>query len=253
VPSSWSEISKTTLADRVYVSLRDGLLRGQPGPGEFIREKDVGKALGVSRTPVRAALVELAHQGFVERMARRGFRVPAEPVQHLLALYPIVCALELLAAELAFPHLSPADIAELREVNRKMVEALEQTRWDASIELNDTFHHMLSQHSGNEPLCELLDGLRGKVIRLERWSASNAELTSQALRQHDRILDAIEAGQHQEALTMLKVNRMQTYTAFNEQVTRPSDAEVVTTDVVMPAAPAWPSARAMAAARSHNT
>jgi DNA-binding GntR family transcriptional regulator len=243
VTFGWSEISKTTLADRVYASLRDGLLRGQPGPGEFIREKDVCNALGVSRTPVRAALVELAHQGFLERMARRGFRIPAVPVQQLLALYPIVCALELLAAELAFPHLSPADIAELRDINCRTIEALDQKQWDASIELNDSFHHALSQRSGNEPLCELLDGLRGKVIRLERWSASNAELTSQALRQHDRILDAIESGDHQQALAMLKINRMQTYTAFNERVTKPSDAGAATTPT-----PIWPSARAMVTA-----
>jgi len=244
VTSGWSEISKTTLADRVYASLRDGLVRGQPGPGEFIREKDVCKALGVSRTPVRAALVELAHQGFLERMARRGFRVPAEPVQQLLALYPIVCALELLAAEMAFSHLSPADMTELRDINHRAAQALERKQWDAAIELNDSFHHTLSQRSGNEPLCELLDGLRGRVVRLERWSARNAELTAQALLQHNRILDAIEAGDHQQALTMLKVNRMQTYTAFNERVTMSSDTGAAPT-----AAPVWPSARAMVTGR----
>jgi DNA-binding GntR family transcriptional regulator len=220
-------ISRTTLTDRVYASLRERLLGGWPAPGEFIREEEVSTALGVSRTPVREAMARLAREGFLERLSRRGFRVPTESVQQLLELYPIVCALELLASEAAFPKLTPEDLKLLREINREAIEVIERGDSRLAIELNDRFHHVLSEKCGNERLCTLLDELRGQVVRLELWSANHAAHTSEALRQHDEIIDAVEARRYDDALTVLKLNRLQTYTAFNDEVPKPAASDAL--------------------------
>ncbi|MBX3147344.1 MAG: GntR family transcriptional regulator [Gemmatimonadales bacterium] len=211
---TWNPISTSTLSDRVYSALRDGILRGVPGPGEFVREVDVSESLGVSRTPVREALAQLARDGYVERIARRGYRVPAESVDRLLELYPIVAALEVLAGELAFPRIDEATIALLREANRECIDSLQANDIRASIHLNDRFHHLLSEPCGNQHLCDLLDQLRAQVVRLELWSASHLEHAIEATHQHDDIITAIERGDFATALALLKTNRLQTYTAF---------------------------------------
>ncbi len=224
---TWNPISTSTLSDRVYSALRDGILRGVPAPGEFVREQDVSASLGVSRTPVREALAQLARDGYVERIARRGYRVPAESVDRLLELYPIVAALEVLAGELAFPRIDAATIALLREANRECIEALAAKDIRASIHLNHRFHHLLSEPCGNRQLCDLLDQLRAQVVRLELWSASQLEHAIEATHQHDGIIAAIEQGDFPTALALLKTNRLQTYTAFMQVTGRaPTPAQV---------------------------
>lgn len=215
---SWTQISTATLADRVYAALRDGILRGQHRPGEFVREEDVSKSLGVSRTPVREALARLAHEGFLEHVARRGFRVPSESIQHLLELYPIVCTLELLAGELAFPKLTADDIARLREINQRCIEATERLDSRASIEWNNQFHHVLSEQCGNERLCALLDELRAQVLRLELWSAEHPASVREATSQHEEIIRAIEERRLADALAILKVNRLSTLKEFQTEI-----------------------------------
>ena len=220
--SAWSQISTATLSDRVYVAIRDGILRGHPVAGEYIREEEVSRTLGVSRTPVREAMARLAREGFLEHVVRRGYHVPADSIEHLVQLYPIVCALELLAGELAFPKLTAADLARVREIKNEGLIAIERRDWRAAIEWNNRFHHVLSEQCGNERLCTLLDELRAQVLRLELWSVDHPGDVNDAMHQHEEIIEAIEQGRFSDALAILKVNRLQTYTTFQKEVGAPA-------------------------------
>jgi len=219
--SAWSQISTSTLSDRVYAAIRDGILRGHPVAGEFVREEEVSRRLGVSRTPVREAMARLAREGFLEHVARRGYRVPSDSIEHLVQLYPIVCALELLAGESAFPRLTPADLARVREINQEGLLAVERRDWQAAVEWNNRFHHALCEQCGNDRLCTLLDELRAQVLRLELWSVDHPGDVNDAMHQHEEIIEAIEQGRFEEALAILKVNRLQTYTTFQKEIGAP--------------------------------
>jgi DNA-binding GntR family transcriptional regulator len=214
VNESWPHISNTTLADQVYSVLRDRIVRGEIGPGEFIREQEVSQALGVSRTPVREALGRLASEGFAERIPHRGFRVPDESIDDLLELYPIVASLEVLAGETAFSRLRADDLRVLREIEAKFEDAVRRDDPAAGIEMNRQFHHTLLAKSGNRRLAELLDDLRSQIVRLELWSLAHISQREESARQHDEILDAIEEGDFKRALSTLRTNRMQVYREF---------------------------------------
>jgi DNA-binding GntR family transcriptional regulator len=214
----WPKLSTGTLGDQVYLALRDRIIAGRHAPGEFLREIELANALGVSRTPVREAFARLAREGFVERLARRGYRVPTEPVSRLLELYPIVAALEVLAAELALPQIDPRLVTELRAINRRMEACVERRDGPGGITLNHEFHRVLSSRCGNNRLCELLDELRSQVLRLEYWSAEHEPQASEAVEQHDAILDALERAEYDAALRLLRQNRLQTYFAFVSEV-----------------------------------
>jgi DNA-binding GntR family transcriptional regulator len=216
--TAWPSISTATLADRVYGSIRDRVLRGALAPGHYLREVEISKALGVSRTPVREALARLSRDGFVEWQARRGYRVPPEPIGQLLDLYPIVAALEVVAGELAFPSMKAEVITNLRALNEKCRVAVAQGEVKKGIEANHEFHHVLSEGCGNAQLCQLLDALRAQVVRLELWSATDLDQVGEAIKQHDEIVAAIERKDFPTALAILKRNRLQTYHAFHQEL-----------------------------------
>ena len=214
----WPKLTTGTLGDQVYLALRDRIIAGRHAPGEFLREIELANALGVSRTPVREAFARLAREGFVERLARRGYRVPVEPVSRLLELYPIVASLEVLAAELALPQIDPRLLGELRALNRRMEACVQRHDGPAGIALNHEFHRLLSSRCGNKRLCELLDELRSQVLRLEYWSADQTPHAEEAIRQHDELIDALERLEYDAALKLLRQNRLQTYFAFVSEV-----------------------------------
>lgn len=214
----WPKLSTGTLGDQVYLALRDRIVAGRHPPGEFLREIELATALGVSRTPVREAFARLAREGFVERLTRRGYRVPTEPLSRLLELYPIVASLEVLAAELALPQLDARLLEDLKAINRRMETCMLRKDGTAGIGLNHEFHRMLSARCGNRRLCELLDELRNQVLRLEYWSADHGAQATEAVRQHDEIIAALEQGEYDAALRLLRQNRLQTYFAFVAEV-----------------------------------
>ncbi|MPY91401.1 MAG: FCD domain-containing protein [Luteitalea sp.] len=214
--SSWPQKPPTTLGQWVYQAVRDQILAGHPGPGEFIREQEATAAMGVSRTPVREAFARLATEGFLERIPHRGFRVPMESFKDLLELYPIVSSLELLAGELAFPRLREEDLTRLHQINVELSDAMKRQDVRASVELNNQFHALLSERSGNRRLAELLNDVRSQLSRLEMWYYSRSERTERSIRQHDELLRMIENGNHERALDLLKMNMALTYTALRE-------------------------------------
>ncbi len=211
----WPSLNAATLTDQVYRVLRDRILAGQVAPGEFVREQEVSDAVGVSRTPVREALGRLASEGFLERIAHRGFRVPEESIGDLLELYPILAALEVLAGQESFPRLDTHDMAELREINATYCAAARAEDYRLGIDLNDQFHHVLSRQSQNERLESMLDGLRETVRRLETWTfTTHPRDWARSVEQHEQIIGAIEAEEYETALEILKANRSMTYRQF---------------------------------------
>jgi DNA-binding GntR family transcriptional regulator len=218
---------EATVADTAYRVVRELILTGAIAPGEFIRERTTAARLQLSRTPIREACGRLASEGFLERVPNRGFRAPRQPIRDLLDLYPIVTALELLAAEESLPRASAKDLAALRRHDHAMQCAAGAGDAAAAIQANEEFHARLTVHCSNGRLMRMLDELRHQVMGLELWSASVDHLNVEAFAHHGQILEAVEHGDIATALQVLRVNRMQTHTALKrgmtgqEEVTRP--------------------------------
>jgi DNA-binding GntR family transcriptional regulator len=207
-----------TLGEAVYTAIRQRLMAGGQEPGTFIREAELATAMGISRTPIREALGRLVSEGLVERIPHRGFRIPERSVGDLFHLYPILQALEVLAAELAIPRLKPDDLAEWEEINQAFAEAIGQHDVLGAVELNDSFHKWLSDRSGNPQLQELLEDLRAHVRRIEVWDFTVGVRNSvdsegqRWVREHAAIIDAARGGELAKACRILRRNRSITYT-----------------------------------------
>lgn len=223
----WPKIRSSTLADQVYEAVRNRILDGELEPGEFAREQELSSAMGVSRTPVREALGRLASEGFLERIPHRGFRVPTEAVSRILEVYPIVSALELLAGRLAFPEVDDEDLEELRAINGELRDAMEAEDVDAAIELNNDFHALIADRSGNQTLIELLEELRMQIRRLETWYYSYRQHTEQSVREHATLIDALETGELERALAIFERNMAGTLYTLREETGRGPENESV--------------------------
>lgn len=205
VNGTWPSIRPTTLSDGVYKALRERIRDGILQPGGPIREAELGEAFGVSRTPVREALGRLAAEGMLERLPQRGFRVAIPPPAHLRELYPLVRALDAVAARLAVPRLRPADLDRLEGLNRDLASALARNEVRASILADHAFHSLIAQRSGNATLAGMSDMLRARMVQGEAARLEScADPDGTCCRTHRRFLEAARRGDAAAAARVLE-------------------------------------------------
>ncbi|MEO8450999.1 MAG: GntR family transcriptional regulator [Gemmatimonadota bacterium] len=218
----WAEIGPVaTVAERAAEALREKILGGAFEPGEFIRQDDVARGLGVSRMPVREALMILTNEGFVTRVPRRGFQIPDRPVRALVDLYPILTVLERHAGKASLSELTPADLAHLQRTNTAMHQAVRAAEAARTLGLNLEFHRILASRCGNARLVELLEQLGREVLQLEFWSFANPTHRAIADQEHDGIIAALLRRDFAEALRRMEANRLLAYDAFRKQFEEP--------------------------------
>ncbi|HET7241138.1 MAG TPA: GntR family transcriptional regulator, partial [Gemmatimonadales bacterium] len=105
-------LSRAPLRDQVYLDLLQRVQRGTIAPGSRIRDTDIARQLGVSRTPVREALIRLAREGALHAEVGRGFRVRSLATDELREVGAILAVLEPLALDLV-PEFSAERLAGL--------------------------------------------------------------------------------------------------------------------------------------------
>jgi DNA-binding GntR family transcriptional regulator len=153
-----------TKQERAYLAIRERILSGKYGPGYRIVIDSLAEELGISALPVREGIRRLEAEGLVVYRPNAGAQVaPAEPgvFQEELTLLAV---LEGYATALAAPHLGPAEIRRLNEINDTMVEAMEALDPLRFGKLNHEFHNLINEHCPN---AALLDMLRDLARRLD--------------------------------------------------------------------------------------
>lgn len=194
-------IARVPLSDEVYRQVLQRVQRGDFPAGTRVRDVTVASQLGVSRTPVREALLRLARDGVLENSVGRGFRVrPLDPAE-LREIGAILGSLESLALRLS-PAPSTERLGRLRELDRK----LEQTRGDASqcLDLEDEWHRVLLEECPNRRLLELIGSLRQVPRRYLAAYMRDAGRLSLSTLPHAKILQALSDSGRDSAATVFE-------------------------------------------------
>ncbi|HEX9190134.1 MAG TPA: GntR family transcriptional regulator [Vicinamibacteria bacterium] len=152
-----------SLREQVYDHLRQLLNRGELRPGAFLDLDALEARLGVSRTPLRDALLQLDAEGFVTIRPRRGVQVRPLTREDIRHLYEIVGALEGAALLAAFPRLGPAEVAFLDGLNAGMEAAVAAHDFDRYYERNLAFHDVFLDRCDNERLVRLVRTLKQRL------------------------------------------------------------------------------------------
>ena len=119
-----------SLKDQVYEYLRDQMQKGKIRPGASINMDETSQKLGVSKTPLRDALLQLEMESFVSIIPRRGVVVNLLTLQDIREYYEIIGALESTALLYAFDKIKQEDVNALQSLNDEMEEAIQQDNFN---------------------------------------------------------------------------------------------------------------------------
>lgn len=206
-----------TQLENVLAQLRESVMRGRFAPGARLEEKHLAEQLGVSRTPVRIAMQSLAQEGLLVYNPHRGFQVRAFTRQEVIDAIDVRGRLEAFACELlAARGVSPAQEAEIEQNLADTRELLAQRvhthadvdRW---VQLNESFHHMLLEGSGNGLVLSLIHQMRTIPMAsagINPTTTSNvAEIIAyvrDALGMHALVFDAVRKRQPARAHNLMQ-------------------------------------------------
>jgi|CXWL01.1.fsa_nt_gi DNA-binding GntR family transcriptional regulator len=181
--------------DAVRDLLRESIVRGDLLPGAALEEVAVSTQLGVSRTPLREALIALEHEGLVTSSPRKGYFVVPANAELVRETYPILAALEAAAVRLAGPNLVP-HVPDLRRINDQLAAAATPAKQH---ELDRGFHARLVSACANGRLSRLIEV---EWTRARRFDGAHARGTAEreaSCTQHVEVLNAIQQGNYAAA------------------------------------------------------
>jgi DNA-binding GntR family transcriptional regulator len=140
---------RSLLRDHVYESIRDAIVDGTLVPGERLRDSELEEWLGVSRTPIREALLRLERAGLVIAEPGKATTVAPYDQQSTTSAQQVVAAMHELAARLAVPSVGEAEIAAMAGANAEFADALEKQDVDRALAADDQLHGVLVAACGN--------------------------------------------------------------------------------------------------------
>jgi DNA-binding GntR family transcriptional regulator len=184
-----------SVVDDVHDALLERIVAGELAPGTRLRQEALADELGVSRTPLREALVRLASEGLVEFTPNRGATVARRDFSDMQQAWRARLVIEPGAARLAALRRDTESIEKLRETVRRQRLVAEDVT--ASFTLNRDFHLTLVRASGNAHLAqfaELLWLTRIGVPIFARQARDHEQILAWA-GEHEAITDAVSAGQ----------------------------------------------------------
>jgi DNA-binding GntR family transcriptional regulator len=195
-------IARVPLRDQVHHQLVDRILRDDLRPGSRISDTALARELGVSRTPIREALLRLEREGFLEADVGRGFFVKPLSVREVREVYPVLWTLEVQALRDAGPA-DPERVARLHEVNARL-EA--ETDPERRIDLDGKWHALLLERCANAYLLNLIASLKQVIRRYEYAYMQNAGHVPLSTRTHEHIAERAGAGDVEGAVPLLEGN-----------------------------------------------
>jgi DNA-binding GntR family transcriptional regulator len=183
----------TRIADSVYEALRDAIFSGAVPPGSKLSVPAIADHLGVSRSPVREAVLRLSQEQLAEEEPRRGAVVAHIDADGLASLYEVRAVLEGLATRLAVERGDRGLIPELEDLLAEHKRAVDRGDLAAHREADIRFHRRIRQESRNPDLQNMLDRIETRV-RLAMLTTSITSGPRRALEDHEAIIEAIRSG-----------------------------------------------------------
>ncbi|PLX89400.1 MAG: GntR family transcriptional regulator [Desulfuromonas sp.] len=189
------ETSSLSLTDQVFERLQAAIIEGDMPQGSKISEPELAKIYGVSRGTLREALSRLEERQLLVRSPHLGARVITLSLEELVDIYQVREALGGMACALAAQKMTDEEIVELRVLLNAHERSIEEDRGLSYYQQEGEFdfHYRILQGSRNSKVLRVLEGGMYQLIRMYRYQFSMASPRPyQALKEHRRIVDAIE-------------------------------------------------------------
>jgi DNA-binding GntR family transcriptional regulator len=197
-------VKRPPAADRVYTHVKDRVLDRTYEGGALLTEGELAEAVGVSRTPVREALLRLEVEGLIKLYPKKGALVLPVSAQEIADVVETRLLVEEHSARKAVPA-SPRLIARLEELLARQKQEAATGDYDAASVTDRCFHAEIVRDGGNEILSKLYDQLRDRQLRMGvAMMHSHPDRIAHTLVEHEELLNALRSGDADEAVAVVR-------------------------------------------------
>jgi DNA-binding GntR family transcriptional regulator len=206
--SGHSASPSLSLVDAAYEQIRQRILDNVWPPGHRALEQEVALALGMSRTPVREAIMRLRNEGLVEVIPRHGLRVLPVSPNDMREIYEILTALECMAVErLASRRPSDAELKPLIDACKAMDKALKADDLDAWAAADERFHAHLLELAGNRQLQATVLNYWDRAHRARMFTLRLRPKPVNSTKEHLQMVERLRAGDAEGVARVTRAHR----------------------------------------------
>ncbi|MCP4219701.1 MAG: GntR family transcriptional regulator [bacterium] len=188
-----------SLKEQIYEYLREEIHKQNLQPGAIINMDATSRKLGISKTPLRDALLQLEMEGFVTIAPRRGIYVNSLAIEDISDFYQVIGSLEGSALLSAFPKMRPSAFKKMHKLIAAMDKALQQENFSLFYERNLEFHDIYLLAGRNDCLIKIVTNLKKRLYDLPSQSQWVKEWEESSMQEHRQILSFLEEGKVEEA------------------------------------------------------
>lgn len=199
-----NRINGTSLRQQVYEILREDLNAGHLQPGQAVKLDAMAARLGISRTPLREALLRLELEGFVTIKPRSGITVRVLGEDDIRNLYQMIGALESSVLLTESAAITPQRVAAMRGLNEEMQAAVAAGDFDRYYQANLALHDSYLKLSGNAELVHQVTVMKQRLYDFPRKRDFLRDWEEASTAEHEQIVDALARGEHAEAARLVR-------------------------------------------------
>jgi DNA-binding GntR family transcriptional regulator len=193
-------------ASVIHARLRNEIVSLRRGPGEPLAEKAITEAYGVSRTPVREAILRLANEGLVDIFPQSGTFVARIPQRALPEAIVIRMALEEKSARLAAEHATRSQVMRVQAIIEQLRESEAAGNREAFHQADEHYHAALAEMAGYPGIWVLVQQVKVQVDRYRRLTLPQEGRMQRVIEEHQAILDAIGARNPDHAAALMNAH-----------------------------------------------
>lgn len=197
-------LDKKNKHDYAYRKIKEWIIRGELPADTILVERQLCEMLGLSRTPVRSALQELAKDGFVLTAPGRGMMVSRVQIEDVIEIFEIRRSLDILALELFMKSGREDLIKQMRRTVEDMKKAMDQNDCQAFVQADQLFHELYSHNTGNQRLEKICMDLSEQEHRILSLTINDTGRCKMSYRHHLAIMAKIEEGDVRKATALLR-------------------------------------------------
>jgi DNA-binding GntR family transcriptional regulator len=193
-----------SLRETVYDHLRTLMNQGRIRPGNYLDLNTLAREIGVSRTPLRDALLRLECEGFVEIHSRKGVRIAELTLERIRDIYEMLAALESTALRSVAERITSETVARMDELNREMGRALDDSDFARFYDANLAFHDSYLDLSDNTEMVRRIRILKQRLYDFPRLEGFVPEWERASTGEHQAMVRLLKAGKVGEAADLLR-------------------------------------------------
>ncbi len=209
------QIKRTFIKDEAYHILEKEIISGKLKPNTRININEISERLGISRTPVREAILRLENEGLVISKPNQWTIVAPIDLSDVVDIYPLISVLEAYALRDGFKNVDQVFIDTLTEINEDIKISFDNHELVHLISLDNEFHRMIINLSSNNAILPIITDLKKRLIRIEMYYFENLENRFSSYDEHKEIIKFLREDNLDKAEEALKANWINTLNSID--------------------------------------